>query len=171
MPQDRMPQVGRRLRTGRFAAAVLLLCAAGCSTFSQDFRAAQQYCPPERGLDGVWEGTWESETNGHNGRLRAIITRCDDRHYHARFHATFLKCVPFESEAMLHVTEEGAATFFHGQEDLGWLAGGVYTYDGRADRCEFFANYCAEKDRGVFAMRRVSACGGCGEDACDGCCE
>ncbi|MEX0715061.1 MAG: hypothetical protein WD066_00665 [Planctomycetaceae bacterium] len=146
----------------RTLSAGMLLFAAGCSTFGHDFRAAQNYCPPEHGLEGAWEGTWLSHSNGHDGRLRAVITRCDDRHYHARFHATFLKCVPFESEAILHVTQDGEVIHFQGTEDLGWLAGGVYHYDGSASRREFFADYRADKDHGIFTMRRVSnGDGGC----------
>lgn len=153
---------------GLVAAGLLLLASGCCSGFTRDFREAQRYCPPQQGLEGVWEGTWLSHSNGHNGQLQAIITRCDDHHYHARFRATFMKCIPYESEALLHVSQQGDTFYFSGEEDLGWLAGGVYRYDGYANACNFHSNYCADRDHGIFTMRRVSSCGGCGEF---GCCE
>ena len=51
---------------------------------------------------------------------------------------------------------EGAPDSFHfsGEADLGYLAGGVYHYDGHADGTNFFSNYSSKYDHGTFQMTR-----------------
>lgn len=150
------------------AAAVLTfaLLATGCCSFDRqwdDLQTCGFACPgPQAGPEGLWEGEWESCVNGHHGKLRAIIVRCGDSTYEARFHATFLGCIPYGSAVRLVASPSAEATHFQGQADLGWLAGGVYTYQGQADACRFFSTYCCEKDNGYFRMTRVSCGGGCG---------
>lgn len=158
----------------RFRIAVLLLsvgwmtsAASGClCTFERDWRAAQNRSIPADNLAGLWEGTWESHHNGHNGKLRAIITRCGNGQYHARYHATFAVVVPYSYNTTHTATDHGAVTYFSGEQNLGCLAGGLYRYNGQADGMTFVANYRADKDHGVFRMRRVGCGSGCG-NACD----
>ena len=38
--------------------------------------------------------------------------------------------------------------------NLGWLAGGVYHYEGRADATNFFSTYTSKYDHGTFQMTR-----------------
>lgn len=145
------------------AFCLLAVCGAltGCS-FDREWQAAQTYAYPEYELAGCWEGTWQSDYNGHNGGLRAIITKQGDGYYNAHFHATYAVVIPFEFEIPMLVTDEGRAYTFEGQADLGWLAGGVYTYNGNASSTDFLANYCAENnDHGTFTMTKVQTCGGC----------
>ncbi|HUG93191.1 MAG TPA: hypothetical protein VML55_20285 [Planctomycetaceae bacterium] len=132
-----------------------LLAAAGCCSFDREWRDSLCCVPGGDGLDGLWEGTWRSGKNDHSGRLRAIITRCDEGSYRTRFHAVFWEVLPFEFTLAMTSAREGGAERFEGQADLGPLAGGVYTYAGVADACEFNATYCARSDHGVFHMRRV----------------
>lgn len=147
----------RRIAVLCLAAAGLGLCS-GCCTFERDWKATQMYAYPSDDISGCWEGTWESHTNGHNGRLRAIITKQGENVYYARFKATYAGVLPFEFEVPMHVTEDGGLHSFQGQADLGWLAGGIYTYSGQASPGDFSANYCAEKDQGVFVMSRIMSC-------------
>jgi hypothetical protein len=127
----------------------------GCSTFRQDWESSRCYSPPQQSIEGCWEGTWESAVNGHHGTLRAIVSRYDDNNYHARFHATFLRVLPYEFDTPLSVTQSDNVITLNGQTDLGWLAGGVFTYEGQADEHELNCNYCAAKDHGSFHLRRV----------------
>ena len=155
--------VGKRaiplLRTLMLLAVASLL--TGCS-FDREWQAARSYAYPEHELAGCWEGTWQSDYNGHQGGLRAIITKQGDGYYDAHFHATYAVVIPFEFEIPLLVTDDGRAYAFEGQADLGWLAGGVYTYDGSATATDFLASYCAENnDHGTFTMQKVHTCGEC----------
>lgn len=145
----------------------------GCS-FERQWQSATSYAYPEQELAGCWEGTWQSEYNGHHGGLRAIITKQGDGYYDAHFHATYAVLIPFEFKLPLLVTDAGQAYALEGEADLGWLAGGLYTYNGSATATDFLANYCAEnKDHGTFTMTKVrtcSSCSGAGTCGADGSC-
>ncbi len=161
-------------------ALSLLLCVfcSGClCTFERDWRAAQKCLPPADNLAGLWEGTWESHYNGHDGTLRAIITPCGDGRYIAQYKGTFAYIVPFAYTTTHYATSQGAATQFAGEESLGPLFGGTYRMQGCADGRSFTAHYQADKDHGVFRMQRVG-CGNCGCGSCGcaamtqpGCCD
>ena len=146
--------------------AVLLVVVCGLLTgccFERQWQAAKSYSYPEQELAGCWEGTWQSDYNGHHGRLRAIITKQGEGYYDAHFHATYAAVIPFEFELPLLVTDDGRAYALEGQADLGWLAGGLYTYNGNATATDFVAAYCAEnKDHGTFTMQKVQTCSECG---------
>jgi hypothetical protein len=136
-------------------AAGLTLC--GCSTFEYEWRQAARKPAPTEGITGRWEGRWISQANGHNDKLRALITAVDTNHYDVKFHAAYKKwfTVYFGYTVRME-TAPGAdgVVQFRGSENLGALAGGVYTYEGRADRTNFFSTYHSKYDRGTFEMKR-----------------
>lgn len=158
-----------------FGRAFLILTAistCGCMGFERDWRAAQQTCSNPNDIAGLWEGTWCSHKNGHNGTLRAIITCNCNGTYYAKFHATYLEVVPFGFEMPLSVSANGDVHQLGGSADLGLLAGGVFRYAGEANECHLVANFCAKNDHGVFKMTRVATCGcggcaGCDTNGCD----
>jgi len=43
---------------------------------------------------------------------------------------------------------------FDGEADLGWMAGGVYKYDGHANSTDYFCTYHSSYDNGSFTMKR-----------------
>ena len=135
--------------------AAALVTAGGCCSFEREWRDSMCCVSAGDRLDGLWEGTWRSCVNNHTGRLRAIITRCDDGLYRARFHAVFWGVLPFEFTLTMTSVDLGSLARFSGEADLGPLAGGVYTYAGHTDGCTFESTYCARQDHGVFQMRRV----------------
>ena len=141
-----------------------LFTLVGCSSFDRDWRTVQEYAYPDDEISGAWEGKWHSDYNNHQGGLRAIITKYGENDYHARFKATYLGIIPFQFELPLTATQQDGLSEFEGQADLGWLAGGVYTYTGEASPQEFFSTYCAENsDHGTFQMSRIQSCTqGCG---------
>lgn len=144
------------------ALALLAGSSSGClCTFERDWRAAKDCPVPADNLAGLWEGTWLSHYNGHNGKLRAIITPCGNGRYLAQYKGTFAFIVPFAYETTHSATSQPGVTYFTGQEDLGPLAGGVYHISGWANGAKFVAHYQADKDHGVFEMERVGTCGGC----------
>ena len=136
-----------------------MLC--GCTAFNYEWRQAAKKPTPSDNITGRWEGHWNSEATGHNDRLRALVSKVDTNHYDVKFHAAY------KSETFKWITvhfgytvrmETGSGTNavveFHGSEDLGALAGGVYTYDGRADATNFFSTYKSKYDHGTFEMKR-----------------
>lgn len=147
---------------------LLLLMCSGCA-FERQWRATCD-CPcTGRDLAGCWEGTWQSEMNGHHGGLRAVITDQGAGVYDAHFKATFAVVIPYEFQMSLLVADDGTVYTFEGQEDLGLLAGGVYTYRGTASATDFLAHYCASGngDHGTFSMSKLcpgqgECCGACG---------
>ena len=138
----------------------LLVGATGCSSFNREWREAGNKPAPASSLAGRWEGRWQSEANGHNDQLRAIITTADTNHHDVKFDAAFKHWLTLFITIHADYTvrmESSAATngvTFRGSEDLGWLSGGVYTYEGRADGTNFFSTYKSKYDWGTFEMKR-----------------
>lgn len=135
--------------------AVLLAALAGCSTFEDDWRASKGFAI---GIEGQWEGTWSSDGNGHHGGLRCLVTRrgAGDA-YDARYRATYSDwcgTLSFEYTVPMTVRADGDGWLLEGSADLGWLAGGVYDYHGRASLERFFCTFQSEGDHGVFALER-----------------
>lgn len=140
--------------------ALALVSQTGCSAlsgFHRDWRSG--CCASQGGITGCWDGCWESRCTGHHGKVRAIITRCDDTRYRARFHGTFFKVIPFGYEMTLTAVSQEGQYVLSGQKNLGRLAGGVYRFQGHATDSEFYADYTSDNDRGTFIMSRVN--GGC----------
>lgn len=150
-----------------FARALIVIAGClsltGCCTFEREWRNAQSYAYPANEVAGVWEGTWHSNHNGHEGKLRAIITKEGENYYHAHFKATWAHVIPYEFELPLTTCHENGCDNFNGAADLGWLAGGNYTYAGQACGCQFEASFCAPNDYGTFSMTRVTTLPQCCE--------
>ena len=88
-------------------------------------------------------------------RLRCAVTKTAEGKYVANFEAVFAKVLTHKSTITLNVTAAGAKWRFHGEEDLGLLSGGVYTYDGYSDGQEFYSTYDSSVDKGIFRMKRA----------------
>src|SRR5688572_19986235 len=126
------------------------LCFAGCSSFNRDWKRAAASTMPTNDVAGRWEGSWLSDANGHNGRLRCLMTKVDERTYNARFHAKYKKILGFSYTVPLSVHRDRTGYSFKGQADLGKLAGGVYEYRGFASGTNFFSTYTSKYDHGSF---------------------
>ena len=139
-------------------AVALCLLSSGCGAI-RFHRAWTGYEPStERdGMVGRWRGEWRSESNGHAGGLRCVMTRCDERHYHAWFYSTYGPFFFFQHEVRLHAVREADGSLrFSGAQDLGAAIGGVYRYAGTAGPDSFRATFSAENDdHGVFEMTRI----------------
>jgi len=131
-----------------------MLFGSGCSTFNRDWKIAGANPAPAAGLEGRWQGDWLSGVNGHSGMLRCIVTESADGSYHARFKAKYRKVLSFGYTVPLKVERTENLFKFQGEADLGWLAGGVYHYAGRAGPTNFFSTYSCKYDHGTFRMGR-----------------
>jgi hypothetical protein len=135
-------------------AVLPLLLMCGCSTFNRDWeKAARQSVPPDS-IEGRWEGKWLSEVNGHSGNLRCLVSREGDDRCAARFRAAYARVLHFSYTVKLEIQPHFGGWEFNGEEDLGKLAGGVYTYEGRASATNLFSTYRSKYDHGTFEMRR-----------------
>ena len=152
-----MPKTFRRSLLG--VLLVLSLGATSCSTFHREWDRAADVPPPATGLQGRWEGSWLSDVNGHNGRLRCLISAQPDGMFQARFHAKYWKIFSFGYTVMLRAEPADGRYQFEGQADLGRLAGGLYRYEGHVERTNFFATYACKYDHGTFQMSRPVSSG------------
>ncbi|MEM9481304.1 MAG: hypothetical protein AAGA58_16765 [Verrucomicrobiota bacterium] len=111
---------------------------------------------PPNGIEGAWEGTWLSNMNGHNGKLRGVVTKKSDTEYEFLYWASWGKIFSGSFPAVHTVVpaEDGDGFTLSGTEDLGAL-GGVYTFEGSIDEEKYEATYkSSRKDHGVFEMTR-----------------
>ena len=136
------------------AWTAVLTVASGCSTFNRDWKRALQNPPPADSIAGAWDGSWESEVNGHKDRLRCLITPASEGRLRARFRAHYVHVLRFGYTVELEARPGGDNTEFEGTANLGWWAGGVYQYEGRATPTNFFSTYSSKRDHGTFEMRR-----------------
>ena len=134
-------------------ALVLVLGCTGCSSFNREWKKAALQ-PAPAGLAGRWEGHWLSDVNGHNGRLRCLMTKVDDTTYQARFHAIYWKILRFSYTVPLNVQCATNHCAFNGQVDLGKLGGGIYQYSGSTSLTNFQSTYSSKYDHGTFRMAR-----------------
>lgn len=141
------------------ALTVLLPLLAGC--YESRWSAAGKQPVPDGSIAGRWQGTWKSEASGHNGGLRCIISEVTPSSFKADFKASYAWIFTFTYTATMQVTGGTTAptsgpayVYFKGEQDLGWLAGGVYQYDGKVGPSMFFCSYKTDSDHGVFQLSR-----------------
>ncbi len=131
-----------------------VVLGTGCAGFKRDWNAAIRNPPGEADLQGRWEGKWLSDATGHSGKLRCVVTKTAPDLYRARFHAKYQKILSFGYTVPLTTERTGNGFTFRGEANLGWWAGGVYSYEGKADATNFFARYSSKHDHGTFQMAR-----------------
>jgi hypothetical protein len=139
----------------RLAPALLLLTlVTGCSSFNRDYNLATAMPLHRDSLEGPWTGTWQSQA-GHGGnRIRALVTKtADPDTYHAHFRATFWLLFEADQETDLKITSTNPVKAT-GQQDLGPLAGGVYTYNATLTPTTLDATYQSKYDHGLFKLHR-----------------
>ncbi len=142
--------------SGAFALilASAALLTAGCSSFSREWRAAEQPAADPAGIAGRWTGTWQNTNNTHSDRMRAVVTPVSATEYRVHFHAKYRKVLGFKYSATFHGETKEGVFVFRGEEDLGVLAGGLYRYTGRIQPTNFFSTYDSKYDSGTFTLHR-----------------
>ncbi|HSI63380.1 MAG TPA: hypothetical protein VLE43_09680 [Candidatus Saccharimonadia bacterium] len=147
------------------SALVLSSALASCSIgYNRDWQkaAATDATLHPKNLEGAWTGTWKSNHDGHQGKLRAIVTSLPSQpgqpeRYSFRYHATWANIlsgtITAEHQATHAGKKKGGIVTLSGEKDLGRL-GGVYGFTGAASPTEFKADYKSKLDKGVFEMKR-----------------
>ena len=144
------------LAVKRFASCLTgLLLFAGCSTFQRDWNRLAN-APAPSGIEGRWEGIWKSDVSRHTDRLRCIVSGSGEQTFLARFHARYGKIFSFGYTVPLTTEQQGNRYDFSGEANLGWYAGGRYTYRGSATTTNFLSTYRCKSDHGTFQMHRPS---------------
>jgi hypothetical protein len=138
-------------------AVPLLGLSFGCSTFNRDWHAAATNPTSANDITGRWQGEWRSNVNGHHGRLRCVVQKQTESEYRAHFKAVYWKVLRFSYAAVLRGQRTNDTFQFHGEADLGKVAGGVYEYEGTATSARFSSTYRSRYDHGVFEMNRPEA--------------
>lgn len=137
----------------RHAKHLLAPLTANCHTFHERWAHAPAMTSAGD-LGGRWEGEWVSAATRHRGPLRCVLEGAGGRRWRARFHAgyagVFRACYAME----LDVERSEDRWTFRGESDLGWIAGGVYHYEGEATANDFIARYRSQFDHGEFRLRR-----------------
>lgn len=132
--------------------AMLPLC--GCCSFNRAWNKAGQSPPGPNSIEGRWEGRWLSDHNGHTGRLRCVLSHKEGSTYSAYYWATYWKIFRYSYKVDLAFEPRDGVWHFRGEENLGWLAGGDYRYDGRVSSTNFYSTYESKYDHGTFEMNR-----------------
>lgn len=137
------------------ALVAVLLLLTGCSTtFNREYKAALAQPIPTSDITGPWEGNWLSDKNGHTGKLRAVLRQTGAEEFDAHFHATFWKIFRASYRVPLKAEVTSGVITLSGQQNLGRLSGGTYTYQGEATASTFFSTYKSKYDHGTFELRR-----------------
>ena len=148
-----------RVSYSKVGLSLLLLVPAagviGCSSFNRDWRAARPLPAGAPEVAGRWTGTWQSAANGHQGKLRAILTPIPEGKLDARFRAGFWGIIAYSYRLELdaQLTEPGEWALMGGA-DLGWLAGGEFRLEGTATTNDFRATYESKRDQGALILSR-----------------
>ncbi len=108
------------------------------------------------GLEGRWKGEWRSETNGHGGELKCVITGAGSNRCRASFRAVYWSVLRACYTVELTFERRGGGYRFKGESNLGRLAGGVYSYEGEVTGDDFLSDYRCRYDHGTFRMKRVA---------------
>jgi len=104
---------------------------------------------------GPWVGNWTTVTNGHTGKLRAIVTPVSGspNEYSFRYKATWAKVFTGGYTVNFPVTKQGGAYVVDGQQNLGFF--GTFGHKARITSSTFEASYSNDAgDLGAFSMRR-----------------
>lgn len=134
-------------------SGLFLALLAGCTTFDAGYEAALVN-RAKAGVEGAWEGRWQSG-NGHGGdRLRAVVTQREPQKLHVIFRAHFWGIFDIDEEVDLNVTSTNPIRA-SGEADLGYFKGGVYSYDATITPVKFDATYKSKYDHGVFNLSRA----------------
>ena len=144
-------------RSVLMAVLMAALACCGCNTFEHEWKRAADAPALGNDVQGRWRGVWISDVTAHTDELKCVIQRKPDGNYRARFHAKYHKVLSLGYTVVLKVRPDGDGFSFEGDADLGWYAGGVYHYEGRADTTNFHSTYSCKYDHGTFKMERANS--------------
>jgi hypothetical protein len=126
---------------------------SGCLTYHTSWKKPEPR--KDDHIVGRWQGTWISEHNGHNGKLRAVSTHKEGNVYRFQFGATFMLLLTASYDVNFTILPEDNFDALSGEAELPGYMGGLYTYEGKIENGKFTANYKSKLDHGTFEMTKI----------------
>ncbi len=154
-----MPAITKHLpRLRRLLPVLLLPLLVSCAgpSFHRAWKKAAN--TPSDDVNGRWQGTWSSDTNGHHGRLRCVVTppETPGGPHQFFYHATWMRVLSGAYKAGHQVQAAGRGRWnFSGEHQMPNWAGGLYRYEGTIENDQFQAKYRCKIDRGTYRLTRV----------------
>jgi hypothetical protein len=145
------------MNTRALLVCLLGFALAGCSHFEKRWNApVQQSKGPLAELEGRWSGRWVSETNGHEGALRCIMSPTSSPgELECQYHAVWAKVL--RGTFTIHcrpVRQSDGSWKIIGSQDLGTAFGGLFNHEGTIRSGVFEARYKAAGDFGKLKMQQ-----------------
>jgi len=140
----------------RSISHLLAAVFSNAADFNRHWRLDDTKSVAETGVAYRWTGEWISETNGHRGALRCLLTQTSPTEYAANFYAVYAGVLRVCYSVPLHGRKNDKTLILEGDADIGRLAGGVYHYSGEATAQAFRCTYQCKYDRGIFEMSPAS---------------
>lgn len=135
--------------------AALTLCS--CMTFERDWKKAVAEYESGKTIapEGPWTGNWTTTTNGHEGKLRAIVSESKSTpgDYDFHYHATWKKILSGGYRVSFPAKRSGSRYLVDGEKDLGLF--GIFGHRATITRNSFDATYSNDREElGEFHMTR-----------------
>ena len=125
------------------------------AAFLKQWRACPTLQAGSQGVAGRWVGEWLSEANGHRGDLKCVLQSAGPNLFRAHFYASFAKLFRVGYATELKTEQTNGRTLLTGEENIGFLAGGVYRCEGEVNGNELHCRYSCKYDHGIFRLKRL----------------
>lgn len=137
--------------------ALVSLLGVSCTSFESawDESVKSYHIGTVKAPAGPWIGNWTTVTNGHTGKLRAIVTPVagSPDEYSFRYKATWAKVFTGGYTVTFPVTRQGGTYLVDGEQKLALF--GSFGHKARITSRSFEASYSNDAgDLGAFSMRR-----------------
>jgi len=137
-----------------FSAMLFQTVICLCVALPNSFLLAQE--SHSSNVQGVWRGQWRSQSTGHQGPMRVVISPTNQGTYQARFTGRFAAIIPFAYRAeLVPVTTHDGRTILSSSKKLGPILGS-YQMQTEVTGDTLSGDFQAAGDRGSIHMQRVS---------------
>ena len=133
----------------------IAIALTSCSSFHKDWQATSlQKTENRSSIEGRWDGSWQSDTNNHSGKLRCIVSKADrEDAYKFRYWGTFASIFRFDYTVEYDAQRTAKGWQMQGESDLG-IMGGVFNHQATIRDGTFDATYSSKWDDGNFHLHR-----------------
>lgn len=138
-----------------FLSSLISPSVFSLSVFSPCLQAQEPTAFHEQNPTGTWKGQWRSESTGHSGPMRVVITPSNRGTYQARFTGRFAAIIPFAYRAeLVPVQSSDGTTRLTSSKKLGPILGD-YQMQTQVVGGTLSGGFQAAGDRGSILMQRV----------------
>ncbi len=144
-----------KLRHLTYSAVSVLLSSCAGPGFNKKWEAAlaEHPAPQQTDITGPWQGSWNSEANGHTGDLRCIVNETGKDRYNFQYWATWGRGMKGTFAIDCEGARQGGVTRVTGQKKLGPF--GKYSHEAEITPSRFDARFSRQrKNLGTFELSR-----------------